>query len=346
VPLFGGDTTSTWVERRSVHLDGRGLVEIHVRQETPSCGLVSWGNNETERACWPRILVAGAHKSATTAVWTMLAKHPGIVAGEKENNLACELKDETWLAYVRKVGARLARSSTVASMTLEATPSITYCGTSTMGLTERLRVVDRLLRPSGVVFLHRDPVDRAWSEYRFFSAFNRKKCGIPTAAGFRTSVRDQIANLTSTCPSGNGCAAEMKLQLLKVLPYLPCHRITRIVLGFSHYFQAKYEAVFGTDRILAVDFNDARLPETANRVFRFLGLDPVAVVPSGSHHKGGGIPVVRPEDDAFNRRFNFSFPGDEKNDPDRVSAFADLAEFYATFDPHVLDSFVDFAVRY
>ena len=325
VPLFAGNRTSTWVRS----LKGpAGLVEMTVTQRTVSCGVVF---NET--VCWPRILVAGVHKSATTAVWTMLGKHPEIEVGGKENNLICGLTDKSWLSYVRKVGSRLARSKKL--MTLEATPSMTYCGTENMGLTKRLQIVDRLLRPK-IVFLHRNPVDRAWSEYRFFSAFNRQACGIPSSLGFRESVQDQIFKLTSFCPDDDDdddeCAKEMQLQLLHKLPYLPCHRITRIVLGFSRYFQAKYEAVFGHDRILNIDFHDARLPETYNRIFRFLGLSPTSQ----------SVPIIRPEEDAFNRRFNFSFPAHPGDDPDRLIALTNLSQFYATFNPSILDNFVDY----
>jgi len=311
--------------------------------------------------CWPRVFVLGAHKSGTTALFAFLVKHRTqmVSPGPKENNKICDVaasRPDAIRSYERGVGNNLAlrvadrgNVENLPMYTVEATPSNTFCR-GPEGLSARVGLVEARYRPR-IIFVHRDPVDRAWSDFRYFSTFNdlngAHAC-YPTVALFAASVVNQTAALEACAPYYNGtadlskaaaaaCDAELKHQLQAKLPYLPCTHLVRLVPGFSAYFERRWRAAVPDDRFLSVSMDDMLGDaQFGKRVWSFLGLE-LSYAPRFARGPPlGPVPRKDPKVGGGNKNLTFDFEG--------VAMPADskrkLARFYATFDTSVFDAVI------
>lgn len=133
---------------------------------------------EGRRLCLPQVFVLGAHKSGTTDLFHRITAHPEIRRPRaKENNFWCRVAPAAFaanssralLAYASGVSRELRNPQHTALKAADGTPANFMCN---KGLPELLRRIFRSqLR---VVVLTRDPVARAWSEFRYFARFQRK----------------------------------------------------------------------------------------------------------------------------------------------------------------------------
>lgn len=321
-------------------------------------------------SCAPRIFVLGSHKSGTTALFSFLMRHARIMAGAKENNIVCDLTPRRALAYERSLGRPLVdrvekeRFAVHAPrFVVEGTPSNVYC----RGLDARAALIGAAYRPK-VLFLHRDPVARAWSDFTYFATFNDalKQHGgphacRPTAESFAEIVSDQIRALGDCsaywgafsafdAPRGGDrsadCDEELRRQLQPHLPYLPCTHLARLVPGFSRYLERRWVRALGAGpgAVLSLDMSDLRGPSFGDRVWRFLGLprDP-AIVPCTSNHARNCttrplLGAVPPRTVAIGggKAKNFSF-GSFDGVPIPKAAAENLTAFYRDFDTSVFD---------
>jgi hypothetical protein len=134
---------------------------------------------EGRRLCLPQVFVLGAHKSGTTDLFHRITAHPEIRRPRaKENNFWCRVAPAAFaanssralLAYASGVSRELGNPSpALRVVAADGTPANFMCN---KGLPDLLRRIFRSqLR---VVVLTRDPVARAWSEFRYFARIQRK----------------------------------------------------------------------------------------------------------------------------------------------------------------------------
>jgi len=130
------------------------------------------------RLCLPQVFVLGAHKSGTTDLFHRITAHPEIRRPrEKENNFWCRVAPAAFaanssralLAYASGVSRELGPTSTAQKVVAaDGTPANFMCN---QGLPDLLhRIFRSKLR---VLVLTRDPVARAWSEFRYFARIQK-----------------------------------------------------------------------------------------------------------------------------------------------------------------------------
>ncbi len=112
----------------------------------------------------PNLIIAGAHKAATTSLYTYLADHPDIFgSGKKEINYFAPLRygeqPEAIEVYKKYFENRKNEKYAV-----DASPSYMYGGKSI------INKMQEILPPHKVIIILRDPVDRFLSNYNWLRA--------------------------------------------------------------------------------------------------------------------------------------------------------------------------------
>ena len=323
---------------------------------TSSC---KYDPDPTKRLCWPRIMVLGSHKSGTTALFEYIVHHRTQIysPGPKENNRICELNEERLLGYERAIGKSLVTKLEKSGngdleklFTVEGTPSNTFCR-GPDGLGARIALVEHAFRPL-VVFVHRDPVDRAWSDFRYFATFNDDRCAASSDL-FDESVANQTRTLRACAayyaegaghgsrwegadadPHARACDNELTRQLQPKLPYLPCTHLVRLLPGFSYYFESRWRREVPSDRFLSVRMEDMLSDEAfGTKLWTFLGVQLTYAPRFRGGPPTGRVPRKDPKLGWGHRPQSFNFTGVHVRQVTRKA----LVAFYRDFDTTVLD---------
>lgn len=196
----------------------------------------------------PFLIVGGQPKAGTTSVFKWLADHPGTIPS-KVNEARFFLDP----GYPLPSGTRFDGSNLEdyarcfpawedGKVHVESSPDYLYSGSA-------LRIA-ALLPKARIVFLLRDPVERAVSWYRFAAQLGH----LPKGTTFEDYIRTQIG--------------------VEITPETPVHLRTLDQNRAEHYL-APFRAAFG-ERCLTIDFADlTRDPNgVMQRIARFGGLDP------------------------------------------------------------------------
>ncbi|CAM9412511.1 unnamed protein product [Ectocarpus sp. 12 AP-2014] len=247
--------------------------------------------------CAPSVFVPGTQKGASTFLFHAISWHPQMVQplrgahGFKETG-----RYSPGVALgANKLGLRLA-----AFPFIEEHENFATGDGSVVYMIQNMDVPEAILADNPhakIVFALRDPVARAWSDFRFlWNVYSRTN-------GFPSVVRDSVRR-TRDCfgghmgeshshkpfEFGDGGAGQMTLseEDEKALKYFynssgtcgtsndPGHIIRKGI----YYFQVlHWIRVFGRDNVMVVDSADlkSRQKETIEEVYRFLGLCPVDV---------------------------------------------------------------------
>lgn len=299
--------------------------------------------------CFPRVLVLGAARTGTTALFEFLVKHRAILPpGPKENKRVCELTEKTARLYEEKVGENLAatlerKGNAIREplVTLEAATYNLFCP-GPLGLDHRAQLMARTFRPRAIV-LHREPLERLWSEYKYFGSFN-PRCD-PSPARFVDLVGNQTAALLA-CRGywaqwldgqrwgRHDCDAELANQLSTSPPHYPCGHLARVVPGLSHYFEARWRRALGDKHVHAVTSTELRRTRMGPRLWSFLNLTYVRKpkTPDLNGRVEPKSPRPHPKGAAFLEALEGVGPPE--------AARARLAAFHADFDPRVLDALI------
>ncbi|MEX0666599.1 MAG: sulfotransferase domain-containing protein [Acidimicrobiia bacterium] len=116
----------------------------------------------------PSLVIVGAHKAGTTALFDYLALHPQVAAPRKKelNFFGCDIRYGSGAGFYKSFFP--ARTSPGDSrITFEATPHYLFAAEKAA---PRLRSFDRDVR---IIALLRDPVDRAYSAWQMHQAYRR-----------------------------------------------------------------------------------------------------------------------------------------------------------------------------
>ena len=330
-------------------VDGLVVNETELKATT-SCRVLP-GTQHDEVVCFPRVLLLGARRTGTTALFDFLIKHKLIVppGGPKENTRICKLTAQTSRDYEGHVGRNLAERlesrgnpSLEPLLTLEASPTNTVCP-GPQGLKHRMRFIAQTFRPRAI-FLHRDPIDRAWSEFKFFATFKVKECA-PSPQSFVDLVRAQTSTLLRCEPffkqwlngvrtGHGGCLKELEDQLQDAQPFMPCGHLARVVPGFSHYFEKRWRAELGDKHVLSVTHTELLKTRMGPRLWEFLNITYTheKKTPDLNGRLERKTPRPHPEGAAFLADLGDAEPPAE--------AVALLRSFYETFDPHSLTALI------
>ncbi|MBV6406322.1 MAG: sulfotransferase [Flavobacteriales bacterium] len=198
----------------------------------------------------PSIVIVGAQKAGTSALFSMLVRHPKVIA-PVEKELTFFGNDNTYALgmahYRRMLPLRPWRGSGWA--TLDATPNYLYRPPAA----ERIR---RHLPDALIVAVLRDPVKRARSDWNMFHQFE----GHP-----------RYAHLYDPRPFAEAMAAE----LADPPPF------GYLARGLYAPQVARYFRLFGRERVLVIGYPELKAApdEVVRRIARQAGLDP-ALLPA------------------------------------------------------------------
>ena len=159
--------------QHALHTQSPG--EAFIQQSPSAHGCLMY---DGKRLCLPQVFVLGAHKSGTTDLFHRITAHPEIRRPrEKENNFWCRVAPAAFaanssralLAYASGVSRELGETrGSQKLVAADGTPANFMCP----GLPDLLhRIFRSELR---VLVLTRDPVARAWSEFRYFARFQKE----------------------------------------------------------------------------------------------------------------------------------------------------------------------------
>lgn len=166
----------------------------------------------------PSIIVAGAQKAGTSALFTMLCKHTDIVPpAEKELNFFN--KDDVWRLglkqYKKMLPMRPWRGTNWT--TLDATPSYLYHP-------EAAQRIHAALPTATIVVVIRDPVARAYSDWNMFNQFkgHSKFDHLHDPRPFEQAVQEELAAPARAAYLRRGHYAE---QLARYFQYFPREQV-------------------------------------------------------------------------------------------------------------------------
>lgn len=187
----------------------------------------------------PNLFIPGAAKSGTSTLHGYLSQHPDIdMSVTKEPN------------YFWRTDKRLEHYANIFMH-----PERRYRGESSTNYMVRPKVVDRIretVPDPRFIFILRNPVDRAWSHYRWAKAHYGRE-----SRGFRDAFRDDLRK-----PPENG---DQPPQIDSGYYHLGC---------YARWLKLYLDA-FGADRILVLVFEEFVRDPTRymNEVYRFLGVE-------------------------------------------------------------------------
>lgn len=163
----------------------------------------------------PGIIVVGAQKSGTSALFKMLALHPAIISPE-EKELSFFNQDEHDAqgldTYLKQLPLRPLRGQ--GHITLDATPGYLY----------HPQAAERVFKafPNAVIVaILRDPVKRAYSDWNMFRQFkdDRKYAHLYDGRTFEEAMRAELATAPHNAPYlGRGYYAEQLERYFSLFP--------------------------------------------------------------------------------------------------------------------------------
>jgi hypothetical protein len=147
-----------------------------------------------------------------------------------------------------------------------------------------------------VIFLFRDPVERAWSEYRMFVKSGHER------ADFTASIQKAVEWLSN--PDLQPLVESASKNSFNPVRYVHCGMYAQLLAG--------WEKSFSKDRMLVLFSEEffSNASETAEKVYSFLGLKPYSL--SDSPHARDGGSSQKPPQEAANLLRDFYGPHNEK----------------------------------
>jgi hypothetical protein len=248
ISYFALATSNNELANSSIQLAAKASVEAHHPE-------LKW--DDSAELLRPSVLVIGAMKAGTSALFNCLLTHPQFVTPQYKELHFFDQKNQTiWsdeyylnqFPRVRNVANRL--------VTGEASP-----GYYAFDAVDRMK---ELLPGAKLIFMKRDPVDRAVSHL-----FHNRNTGVqehPLAA--LTMGYEAIMELVGLSE------IEFRVALQKIeTGELPINRF--VLMGCYELLLRPWRRTFG-DQLLVVHFDDFSndINATMDRVFDFVGLDP------------------------------------------------------------------------
>ena len=212
----------------------------------------------------PAVLLIGAQKAGTTSLFNAIAAHPAITAAQRKE---LHFFDENWQRG--RTWYRRGFVSNPTGLNLEATPA--YLFHPHAAARAAVTVPDARL-----IVVLRDPVRRALSQHRY-----------ETRRGYETlSFEDAVAAEPDR-------TNDDWLQAQIDPAHWPAALKRHSYLRRGHYAQqlARWRAHFPANRMLVIEDRElhADAAATMDRVFGFLGLDPVSVPFGRANATGRGV---------------------------------------------------------
>jgi hypothetical protein len=222
-----------------------------------------WRRATQEFRQLPGVVIVGAQKAGTTQLHAYLVKHPRLFgAWKKEVDYFSKRSGRSikWYRSNFPLGRRIAAA---AGMTVDASPS--YLPTPAA-----LRKMQGVLPDARIIAVLRDPVARAFSHYQHY-----KTRGIETRS-FEQAVADELRQNAATPRLGTS-----------LRPNSPP------MLGYvgRGYYALQLElllTLYARDRVLILDSADLFSDTSAacQRVFEFLDIEPIEIVPTKVYNRG------------------------------------------------------------
>ncbi|XP_019629578.1 PREDICTED: carbohydrate sulfotransferase 15-like [Branchiostoma belcheri] len=242
--------------------------------------------------CLPYFYIIGMPKCGTTDLYYRICKHPDVFRGKKEPHWWAKTRNQRLARYLKyfeeaawAIRTRTTKSLTSAGQEINYHGAITGDGSpSTIWGNGNWRVHQwdtpnneppillanllHAVQPHAKFILTlRNPTDRLYSEYLFFSGGFRSN---KSATDFHERVNFAIGIFTN-CLKNNSvrsCAYE---------PNLPATRTVRLRLGLYEVYLRDWLSIFARDQILVQRLEDYSkdLRSTITEVFKFLDLGPI-----------------------------------------------------------------------
>ncbi|CAH1229621.1 CHST15 [Branchiostoma lanceolatum] len=218
--------------------------------------LVDNGTGHFRLRCLPYFYIIGMPKCGTTDLYYRITEHPDVVGGPKEPH---------WWAKNRR------------HLLGDGSPSTIWCNNrwrkqqwDTPNNEPPILVADllRAVQPHAKFILTlRNPTERLYSEYLFFSGGFRDK----------KSVTDFHERATLAIDIFQSCLKNNTVRSCTYDPNLPPTRTVRLRLGLYEVYLRDWLSVFPRDQILVQRLEDhSKDPHTTmTRVFKFLDLGPI-----------------------------------------------------------------------
>lgn len=189
----------------------------------------------------PGVLGIGAMRSGTSALFTALSQHPDVAAPSRKEIQFFDinyLRGTSWYRAFFPLGRQLA---------IDFSPSY-------MNHPEAASRAFQLLPGARVIAQLRDPVERAWSQYR-----------LRTAVGTESRSFDEAIQ------------AELAQPLVPMSPYVNSGSIPYLTAGLYAPQLERWIDLFGRDHVLVIDsvqlFSNPK--EVLREIQEFSGLEPV-----------------------------------------------------------------------
>ena len=211
----------------------------------------------------PSFLIIGAMKCGTTTLYELIAQHPLCLASfEKELQFFQfpHLCDQWYLEHFPRIG------SGGGYVCGDASP-----GYYTFDVVDRIK---KLLPDVKLIFIQRDPAQRAISHVRHNNAMGLNAAGSQQAIARIDELEQEIA--------ANPENAE---QIILHITFLKRKHNSYLALGCYELLLRRWKRAFRPDQLLTLDLDDlSKDPQaTMAKVFQFIGLDPIEVNPIKSN---------------------------------------------------------------
>jgi sulfotransferase family protein len=209
----------------------------------------------------PSLLVVGAQRCGTSALASYLRRHPAVfMAWRKEVDYFGMYYDEGERWYLAHFPSRLSVARARASQGVE--PAIFEASTGYMPHTAAPRRVASFDPAMKLIALVRDPVERAFSQYRRERSLGREELSFPDALA---REQDRIEEARSRFGDSDAFYAS---------PAFLYH--SYVLRGRYLEELLRWEEAFPREQLLVVPSEDlfARPAETMARICSFLGLPP------------------------------------------------------------------------
>ena len=265
-----------------------------------------YGNNSSKKQCLPKLIIIGQFKAGTTALFDMLAQHPGILLPKRETwhkwHEACPLFKPTCVLKevngFSRIGvqqrfseyALLSRYHVLPQQELDdERPVLEASPYYLAGMVDAMEDLTRFIRyipDVKVIALVRNPVDRAFSEYLMFSEppfrGNSTGCGHgPTAARFEDLAVEELGVASPALLEDQGlahrCLVESsKWQHVPSIPGVPNGFKGRLLRwGEYHTYLSIWMRMLGPQQLVVVKNEDldAHPERVLNELQAWAGLE-------------------------------------------------------------------------
>ncbi len=219
--------------------------------------------DDNEPPLKPGFLIIGAMKCGTTSLFQMIEQHPRCLTSiDKEIQFFQfpHLNKQWYFEHFPRV------SEDLGYVTGDASP-----GYYIFDIVDRVK---ELLPNIKLIFIQRDPARRAISHMRHNARFGMPDYGPDLAISGIDELEQEIES-----------APETAEQIVLDITYGKRKQNTFLALGCYELLIRRWKRAFGPDQLLSIELDDlSRRPqETMNRVFEFIGLESVPVVPVESN---------------------------------------------------------------